>query len=52
MAKDERFCVSFFVVVINVRDIEVLFSNDDSILVVIAEILQTQLHNRPRDLML
>lgn len=43
MAEDERFCVSLFVVVINVRNIEVLFSDDDSILVVITEILRTQL---------
>ena len=46
MAKDERLSISFFVVVINVRNIEVLLSNDDSVLVVVAEILHAQVHHK------
>ncbi len=40
VAEDERFSISLLIVVINIWHVEVLLGNDDSILVVVAEILQ------------
>ncbi|KAA6427768.1 MAG: hypothetical protein FRX49_02431 [Trebouxia sp. A1-2] len=39
VAEDERLGIRLLVVVINVRDIEVLFGNDDGVLVVVGQIL-------------
>ena len=44
MAEDKRLSVSLLVVVVNVRHIEVLLGNDDSVLVVVSQILQTCAH--------
>lgn len=45
MAEDKRLGISLLVVIIDVRDIEVLLRNYDSILVVVTEILQAEVRN-------